>query len=99
MHKNIFVFLVAALIIFGSCKSSYLKSSSQKNEVVVEQAIEVKSISEEYEYIKENCDGCQIMQQSLILIKKRPYDVLEVLKPNGDKAEYYFDISNFYGTR
>jgi len=33
----------------------------------------------------------------LIFEKKKPYDLLEVEKPDGSKASYYFDISSFYG--
>ncbi len=63
----------------------------------IEKAIKVKSISEEYEYLRNNCQGCKFVQQMLIFVKKKPYDILEVEKPDGSKASYYFDISSFYG--
>ena len=63
----------------------------------IDKAIVVKSISEEYDHIRNNCYGCKLLQQMLILENKKPYDLLEVEKPDGSKASYYFDISSFYG--
>ena len=65
----------------------------------IEKAIKVKSVAEEYEYIRSNCQGCKFLQQMLITDKKKPYDILVVEKPDGSEVSYYFDISSFYGKK
>ena len=62
-----------------------------------QQAIVVKSISEEYEYVKNDCSDCRVIGQSLVFEKKKPYDILKVQNSDGDIVSYYFDISKFYG--
>jgi hypothetical protein len=64
-----------------------------------EKAIKVKSIAEEYEYISKHCVGCRVVMQSLINKKGRYYDAIEVLKADGEKFTYYFDITSFFGKR
>lgn len=63
----------------------------------VENAIKVKSVPEEYTYIKNNCKDCQFISQALISNKGKYYDLLKVKKSNGEEASYYFDISSFFG--
>lgn len=65
----------------------------------IEKAIKVKSVSEEYKYIRNNCQGCMSLQQILIFDKKKPYDIMLVEKPDGSEVSYYFDISSFYGKK
>jgi predicted RNA-binding protein associated with RNAse of E/G family len=62
-----------------------------------EKAIIVNSISEEYVYVRKDCKGCQMKGQSLNFNDKKPYDILTLIKPNGDEVSYYFDISSFFG--
>ena len=95
--KNFLSFVLFILVLFSSCKSSQTSKSSELSGAKMENAIVVKSISQEYEYIDRHCPGCQVIQQSLIFVKQKPFDVLEVRKPNGESVEYYFDISSFYG--
>lgn len=77
--------------------------SSQKNKkstndgLTIENARKVKSIAEEYEYIKENCDNCELLGQALIQHNGKPYDELVVKKADGKEVSYYFDISSFFG--
>lgn len=63
----------------------------------IAKAIKVNSISEEYAYLRNNCKNCKLIQQALIFEKKKPYDLLEVEKPDGSRLSFYFDISSFFG--
>lgn len=75
----------------ASTKNSNTDGSSIAN------AIKVKSVPEEYEYVKKNCSGCKMVSQSLIQEKGKPYDLLQLVKPDGTEVNYYFDISSFFG--
>ena len=97
MKKHFLIIVIILLVLGGACSSTKKTTSSSAGEATVENAIKVSGISEEYKYIKKNCSGCQVVQQSLVFIKKKPYDILEVRKANGETVEYFFDISSFYG--
>ena len=97
MWKYFLVLFTAALVFFSSCRSGQVNRSTEGDSAAFENAVVVQSIGEEYEYMRKNCTGCQVMQQSLVFVNKKPYDVLDVLMPNGEKVSYYFDISSFYG--
>ena len=58
--------------------------------------IKVKSVPEEYQYIRENCEGCRVISQALINEGKSYYDELKVQKPDGTTVSYFFDINSFY---
>lgn len=76
------------------------KSKEKKNKkdgLSIESAIKAKSVAEEYEFVRANCTGCEMVRQALIEHKKKPYDVLTLKKANGEEISYYFDISSFYG--
>lgn len=76
------------------------KSTSDKlakDGLSIENAIKVKSVSEEYSFVRTNCTDCQIKGQSLIFENKKPYDIITVITANGKEIFYYFDISSFYG--
>ncbi|MFC2151939.1 hypothetical protein ACFLSE_05370 [Bacteroidota bacterium] len=62
-----------------------------------ENAIVVKSIAEEYQYVSKVCPNCSMVMQSLVFEKDKPYDILEFQKTNDETVHYYFDISKFYG--
>lgn len=68
-----------------------VKTSTSSN------AIKVKSVAEEYEYIRKNCPGCKVESQSLIEKNSKPYDLIRVTKPDGTSAEFLFDIGSFFG--
>lgn len=63
----------------------------------IEKAIKVNSVTEEYEYVRENCADCKIINQELIHHKGNPYDVLNLEKKDGTRISYYFDIKSFFG--
>lgn len=77
--------------------SNTKSKNSIKDGLSVENAIKVKSVAEEYEYVRKNCQGCQLLGQSLIEHKGKPYDELKLKKEDGQEISYFFDISSFYG--
>lgn len=61
-----------------------------------EKAIVVKSIKEEYAYVKKVCPECRLKKQALRQNNKKYYDVLYFDK-DGTEVIYYFDINSFFG--
>ncbi|WP_298427242.1 hypothetical protein [uncultured Kordia sp.] len=98
----LFVFFCITFTSCGSQKKAVSQTtttadSGKKDGSSVENAIKVKSVPEEYAYVKKACQGCQLLGQALIFEDKKPYDVLKLKKPDGTEVSYYFDISSFYG--
>lgn len=62
-----------------------------------ENAISVKSVSEEYAWLRRNFQGFTFIQQSLVFENNKPYDVLKIITSSGKEKSIYFDISSFYG--
>lgn len=60
-------------------------------------AIKVKSVPEEYEYVRKVCKGCQMKNQAITENGNRYYDILTLIKPDGTEISYYFDVTSFYG--
>jgi|GEM_PF-172968 len=73
------------------------KKKSKKDGLSIESAIKVRSVGEEYEFVRKNCMDCKMVSQSLIEHKNKPHDVLTLKKANDEEISYYFDISSFYG--
>ncbi|WP_379965504.1 hypothetical protein [Epilithonimonas sp. UC225_85] len=78
-------------------KASAKVGNSTKDGSSYEKAIKVKSVADEYKYVKEHCEGCQMGSQSLSEYKGKMYDVLHLKKSDGSDVSYYFDINSFYG--
>lgn len=97
MKYSIKLGVIICLLIITSCSSSKSIETTIRDGSSFEKAIIVKSIAEEYEYVKKDCLNCQFLSQSLAIVKKKPYDILELKKSNGEKVSYYFDISGFFG--
>jgi hypothetical protein len=74
-----------------------INNNKVKDGLSIESAIKVKSVSEEYDYIRKNCSNCKPSGQSLIKNNGKPYDVIRVINQDGKEVSYYFDISSFYG--
>jgi hypothetical protein len=87
------------LVVGASCSSSKNTSDIVRDGSSLEKAIIVRSIAEEYEYVRKVCPDCEVQVQMLIFDKKKPYDVLEVKTSDGETVKYVFDISKFYGKR
>lgn len=62
-----------------------------------EQAIPVKSVAEEYEWIRIHYPDHALVMQTLVFEKKKPYDILMIETPDGSQREVYFNIARFYG--
>ena len=78
-------------------KVSTKSKKGEKDGLSIKNAIKVKSVSEEYKIVSERCEGCQLLGQSLIFEKDKPFDMINVKNKEGKEVSYYFDISSFYG--
>ncbi len=78
-------------------KDSANKGKSVKDGSSFEKAIKVKSVPDEYQYVKENCTDCTMQSQSLSENKGKMYDIFSLKKADGTEVKYYFDITSFYG--
>ncbi len=87
------IFTLLILFCFGSCSTN----KTQANALSFDSAIKVNSVDEEYKYVKEHCQDCKFIGQSLRENKGKYYDILELEKANGEKVSYYFNITSFYG--
>lgn len=110
MKKLFSIFLLSILLVISSCSSKKALTETNQDETSqqsvsdderdgssFEKAIRVKSIDQEYAYVREVCPDCRINRQSLIFHEKKPYDVLDFTRDNGEEVSYYFDISSFFG--
>lgn len=95
--KTIKHFLAAAICFsFLNCASTQDLTTNDGSSM--EKAIKVNSVEQEYIIVREKCSGCEMKSQSLTFDdKKQPFDVLTLVKPNGEEVKYYFNISKFYG--
>ncbi|MBW8360614.1 MAG: hypothetical protein K0M56_00345 [Kaistella sp.] len=90
------LFATAICFAFLNCASTQDLTTNDGSSM--EKAIKVGSVAQEYEIVREKCSGCQMKSQSLTFDdKKQPFDVLTLVKPNGEEVKYYFNISKFYG--
>jgi len=94
---NLGLIICMLCLIITSCSSTKKVATETRDASSYKQAIIVKSIAEEYEYVNKVCSGCQFMEQALVFEKNKPYDVLTFKKSNGEEISYYFDISEFFG--
>lgn len=97
MMKFFKISFVLLFMTLASCGASKVVDNTLRDGSSFSKAILVKSISEEYDYVRANCSGCQLKGQALAFNKKKPYDILTAITPEGKEKEYYFDISKFYG--
>ena len=94
--KFLFAFLVYFAVL--SCSAVPSQKDTKKGELglSISNPIKVNSVPEEYQYIRENCEGCRVISQALINEGKSYYDELKVQKPDGTTVSYFFDINSFY---
>jgi hypothetical protein len=62
-----------------------------------QRAVVVRSIAEEYEWMRQNCRGFRPVHQALRQIDGKPFDVLTWRNDRGEERTAYFDISAFFG--
>jgi hypothetical protein len=65
--------------------------------VVVNAPNEELGVKAEYAYIAKNFPGAKVVTQSLSEQGGKPFDVLEMVSPDGKKFALFFDISSFFG--
>jgi len=90
---------------FAEANYTFIDTKISNNSIIdtkndgmsLETAIKVKSIKEEYEYVRNQCKNCQILGQALLHHKGKPYDKLILKDANEKEISYYFDISSFFG--
>ncbi|WP_157491893.1 hypothetical protein [Gelidibacter mesophilus] len=95
--RNFITIGVMLVFLALSCASSKNIAKHERDGSTYEKAVIVNSIVEEYEYVKKDCQGCQLLGQSLSHYKNKPYDILSLKKLDGEEVAYYFDISKFFG--
>lgn len=97
MKSILKVAVIVSLLIVTACSSTKNLGNTTRDGSSFEKAVIVNSVSEEYEYVRRVCSNCQMMGQSLVFEKKKPYDILRLKKQSGEEVSYYFDISKFFG--
>jgi uncharacterized protein YhfF len=89
-----FLFAVAAgaEISFGGGDGS-----SQAQAIIIKGASgESDGVHSEYEWVKQNRHGAEILGQALLMKDDRAYDMLTI-RLNGVEEEIFFDITAFFG--
>ncbi len=74
----------------------YDLSSLENDGSSYEKAVKVKSVPEEYKWLRKYYPEYIMIQQSLNFNDKSPYDILSI-DIEGIKKDIYFDISSFFG--
>ena len=97
MGKISCIISLLAIVLFSACSTTKNTVNNDPEGTSFQTAIVVSSVSEEYAYVRNECDRCQFVRQSLVFKKKKPYDILEFKESDGTEVKYYFDISKFYG--
>ena len=82
-------------LLFLNCSTAKVDASHDGSSV--EKAIKVGSVDEEYQIMRKLCPDCQLVGQSLVPKGNKHYDVIDLVRPNGEKVVYWFDINSFYG--
>ena len=83
---------------FIDTKISNSNSKKVKRDgLTLETAIKVRSVSEEYAYVRENCQNCQMLSQSLVEYNGKYFDEITLKNSDGKEVSYFFDINSFFG--
>lgn len=95
MKKVLFLFLIGMTILTTGCSSS--KNSQTNDGLSFETAIKVNSVEKEYKILPNLCPACKLKSQGTTSKGNKHYDIMTMIKPNGETVVYYFDITSFYG--
>jgi len=71
--------------------------SSPETAVVIEADYEQDAISTEYTWLYVHCLTCGLVSQSLQQTGGRTYDVMSMVRSNGEPYTVYFDITRSFG--
>ncbi|HTG56154.1 MAG TPA: hypothetical protein VL943_07805 [Niabella sp.] len=94
MKKDL-IFLLSVISI-ATLKCTTSKNSKIRDGLTFETAIKVNSVKKEYGLLSKLCPQCKHESQAAISKGKKHYDVITMIKPNGEKVDYYFDLTNFF---
>ena len=95
MKKTSISILIAITIVTFGCSSS--QTSQTKDGLSFENAIKVNSVEKEYKLLPTLCQDCKLKSQGTTSKGSRHYDIMTMIKPNGETVAYYFDITSFFG--
>ena len=95
--KNYNAFLVLLFIVMISCASNKSLSSATQDGLSIKNAVVVKNIPEEYQWVRAHYPGSSVGMQSLLEEKGKYYDMLTLKLENGEGLNVYFDINSFFG--
>lgn len=95
MKKVLFSFLIGMTILNAGCSSS--KTYQANDGLSFETAIKVNSVAKEYKLLPTLCNGCKLKSQGTTSKGDKYFDIMTMIKPNGETIVYYFDITSFYG--
>lgn len=96
MKKVYFPILVCLALLLSNCSAT--KTSQTNDGLSMETAIKVNSVEKEYKLLPSLCPDCKLKSQGVTSKGSRHYDVMTMIKPNGETVAYYFDITSFYGS-
>ena len=88
---------IGAIAAFSITSCSSTKPSQTNDGLSYETAIKVKSVDQEYQLLPKLCPDCKLKSQGLSSKGSKKYDVMTMVKPNGEIVAYYFDITSFFG--
>jgi len=94
---NKLFFLVIFALTLYNCASSKIANTVTGDGSSFETAVVAKSISSEYEWVREHYPNSQMQMQSLVQRGKKNYDVLTIQTDDGSTRKVYFDIDSFFG--
>ena len=92
--------LAILLLFLLSCsptKNVPAPSVTERDGATQQNAILIKSVSAEYEWVRTNYPGSQVTGQALISSGGKHYDVLTLVTQAGETKKVYFDITSFFG--
>jgi len=96
-RRVVSMLLVLCFLIIQACSSTKSVATNDRDGLTFETAVIVKSINEEYSWVREHYPGSQMQMQALVFQGKTPYDVLTFRLADGTTQKFHFDISKFYG--
>jgi len=84
---------ISLLLLIASCTQPVTQAQNDQRGSDCANAISVKTIAEEYQWLKAHYPGCKFLGQSLSQCPKFPVDVLRVKTSDGVEKAVYFDIT------
>lgn len=65
--------------------------------IVISANNESAGVAKEYEWLKTNYPGSQVISQGLGEKNGKPFDVFKIKTASGEEKSVYFDISRYFG--